>query len=413
MIYDYAKQRNISHKRTGKLIVATNSTQMEKDLPRLLQQGIQNGLHNLKLLTGDEVTQNYESDITCEGAIYSPYTGIINSHQFMLSLLADAELHGAILATNSRVTDVTIQHHTNHDNDHSNSTFTSNSNTTNNYPIHNHYAAQPQPHIPSHSSSSMPQFVITTQDDTKLSCNELINCTGLHASIIASKLVQSAHTHIKSHNHTPYQTPPQYFAKGNYFKLERQKHAFSHLIYPIPESGGLGVHATLDLHGNLRFGPDVEWIQMKHTAKNYDPDAIDLSVNSQRAQTFYSQIRKYWPNLQNDTLAPDYAGIRPKLTHPHLTTTTTTTTTTTSAFPSFTDNNNNNNNNCDKNDNSNFHKNHSSKPLNYSDFIIHSSAQHGIPHFVNLQGIESPGLTSSMAIADHVVQLLTADRQSI
>ena len=150
----------------------------------------------------------------------------------------------------------------------------------------------------------------------------------------------------------------QYFAKGNYYKLEGQKRPFGHLIYPVPEEGGLGVHATIDLGGSMRFGPDVEWVDQDID----NPDNIDLSVDIRRADSFYTEVQKYWPGLLDGGLVPDYAGIRPKCV-----------------------------------------------PMGSKakgDFIIEGPNHHGIPGFVNLIGIESPGLTSSMAIAEDIVRLI-------
>jgi L-2-hydroxyglutarate oxidase LhgO len=158
--------------------------------------------------------------------------------------------------------------------------------------------------------------------------------------------------------------PRQYFAKGNYFHLEGVKAAFRHLVYPAPDpTGGLGVHATIDWSGqSVRFGPDVQWLD-----PTIQPDEIDLTPDARRADAFYSAIRKYWPALPDDALMPDYAGIRPKLHHPSV-----------------------------KVDNNG----------GFMDFRILSTEEHGVPGLVHLFGMESPGLTASMAIAEHVAALL-------
>ncbi len=167
----------------------------------------------------------------------------------------------------------------------------------------------------------------------------LVNCAGLHAQAVAASLAGFA----------PHQVPPTWYAKGNYFSLGRRTR-FRHLIYPVPEQAGLGVHLTLDLAGQVRFGPDVEWI-----------DRIDYPVDPRRGDAFYAEVRKYWPALPDGSLQPDYAGIRPKLSGP-------------------------------------------GEPA--SDFRIDGPEVHGVQGLVHLFGIESPGLTASLAIADEVVQRL-------
>jgi L-2-hydroxyglutarate oxidase LhgO len=153
----------------------------------------------------------------------------------------------------------------------------------------------------------------------------------------------------------------QYFAKGNYFKLEGKKCTFSHLIYPVPQPGGLGVHATIDLNGGCKFGPDVEWIPLEIES----PDDIDMTVSDKSTLSFYEQIKSYWPDIRKEYLVADYCGIRPKLGHPAL---------------------------------------ERGLPID-ADFVIEGSASHGIDSFINLLGIESPGLTASMAIADYVAKM--------
>mmetsp|Transcript_13808 Transcript_13808/g.20966 ORF Transcript_13808/g.20966 Transcript_13808/m.20966 type:complete len:267 (-) Transcript_13808:60-860(-) len=214
----------------------------------------------------------------------------------------------------------------------------------------------------------------------ELVCDSIVNCAGLHAGDIAQMVYQSTHKNKKSmkscnddtdtdtntntdmDTHTDFNLNRQYFAKGNYYRLQGQKSPFQHLVYPVPERGGLGVHATIDLGGNTRFGPDVEWI-----AKDlFNPDEIDLSVDPTRSDKFYSEVRKYWPALNDGALVPDYCGIRPKLGHPVKT----------------------------------------DGPSVKADFKIEGEKDHGIKGFVNLLGIESPGLTSSLAIAEMVTELL-------
>lgn len=300
MLYEYCKERHINHERKGKLIVATNDRQWKEDIPRILRHASGNGVNDLRLLSSHDVSCGFESEVECVGAIFSPSTGIVDSHAFMLSLLADAEEFGTTMALNSFVNQVTI-------------------------------------------STSTNQILVQSQD-IQITCDMLVNCAGLYADKIASMV--------------PGKSPRQYYAKGNYYRLEQQRSPFQHLIYPVPSSGGLGVHATIDLAGNTRFGPDVEWI----APSTCDPDEIDLMVDPRRSEAFYDEVRKYWPGLKDGALQPDYAGIRPKLSHPDAA----------SASSMF-------------------------------DFYIEK-----LPgtKMVNLLGIESPGLTASMAIAEYVCELL-------
>jgi L-2-hydroxyglutarate oxidase LhgO len=304
MLYEYCKERKINHDRIGKLIVATNDIQWKQDIPRIMNHASRNGVKDLMLLSNYDVTNCFESQVKCSGALFSPSTGIVDSHAFMLSLLAEAEEHGATMVVNSPVEKVTV-------------------------------------------CSRSHEISIQSQD-VQISCDVLVNCAGLHADKIASMVTDN--------------TPKQYYAKGNYYRLETAPHLspFQHLIYPVPSNGGLGIHATMDLGGNTKFGPDVEWcaIDTSHS------DDIDLSVNAERSDSFYAEVRKYWPELKDGALQPDYAGIRPKLTHPDAVVT---------------------------------------LKCNPTDFYIQKLP--GV-NFVNLLGIESPGLTASLAIADHVLDLL-------
>ena len=172
-----------------------------------------------------------------------------------------------------------------------------------------------------------------------LSCHELINCAGLSAPDVASRIVGLL----------PHHVPTARLCKGSYFSFSGRA-PFRHLVYPAPESAGLGVHMTLDLGGQARFGPDVEWV-----------DHVDYRVDPRRADGFYEAIRRYWPALPDDSLQPAYSGVRPKITGP-------------------------------------------TEPA--ADFIISDPATHGVPGLVNLFGIESPGLTSCLALAERVTRAL-------
>jgi len=317
MLYRYCDERRIPYDKKGKVIVATSDFQLHNDIPRLLRQARKNGVNDLTQLSSEDVTSNFEPEVTCCGAIFSPSSGIIDSHSLMLSFLADAEDHGATLASNSTVVGASV---------------------------------------------AKAGGIIIKAEGLDIICDTVINCAGLHSSNISSLIMNSETNHGEepsSDSSHVMETKPHrhYYAKGNYFRLEG-KSPFQHLVYPMPENGGLGVHATIDLDGQTRFGPDVEWID-----SNVDnPDDIDLTVDRKRADHFYDEVRKYWPGLLDNALQPDYAGIRPKLRH-----------------------------------------------HGQSDFVIEGSKQHGVKDYINLLGIESPGLTSCMSIADTIVRLLHED----
>lgn len=293
-LYEYCQSHGVSYRQCGKLVVATASEQ-EAKLVALQQQGEANGVDDLKFLSAAEA-RAMEPALNCTAALLSPSTGIIDSHGLMLALLGDAEHAGAALALCSPVRSGQIE---------------------------------------------QDGIVLETGGETatRFKARIVINAGGLAAQQVAATFSGFPARHV----------PPSYFAKGNYYSLGSRP-PFSHLIYPLPEPGGLGVHLTLDLGGQARFGPDVEWI-----------DNPEYSVDPARAEKFYAEVRRYWPGLQDGTLAPAFAGIRPKITAPGAAA---------------------------------------------ADFLIQGPPQHGIPGLVNLFGIESPGLTSCLAIADEVARLV-------
>lgn len=299
-LYAYCLDRGIPHKRCGKLIVATSSAQIER-LSGIQYKAIANGVVGrdaLQFLTADEA-KAMEPDLHCEAALWSPSTGIVDSHALMLSFLGDLENAGGLLALQSSFKSAALHHGNSHS-----------------------------------------QFVIRTMDGTEILAKQVVNAAGLHAPNVAR---QFSGTHLDM-------LPKAYYAKGNYFSLAGRS-PFSRLIYPVPESAGLGVHLTLDMAGQAKFGPDVQWVDA--------PD--NLNVEPNRGDAFYTEVRKYWPHLQDGALVPAYAGIRPKI-------------------------------------------NSANEPA--ADFCIMGPAKHGVQGLVHLMGIESPGLTSSLAIAEEVVQLL-------
>eukprot|EP00980_Cylindrotheca_fusiformis_P030794 scaffold25436_cov127-Cylindrotheca_fusiformis.AAC.2 len=301
LLYDYIRSRHISYNQCGKLIVATQPEQRDGDLLNLKERGENNGVDDLQIVSQDDV-KVMEPDVESFGAIWSPSTGVLDTHSLFLSLLGDAEEQGAQLALNTTVEDAAVEN----------------------------------------------GKLLLSADDTWVGCDLVINSAGLWATQVAS---------LFHKNGSNYKVPRPFYAKGNYFRLQG-KVPFEHLVYPIPEPGGLGVHATIDWSGNaLKFGPDVEWLDPSETQ---NPRQISLDVDPKRGEKFYSEVRKYWPALQDDQLLPDYVGVRPKLNHP------------------------------------------SEEPFGFTDFRIDGPEKHGIQGLVHLYGMESPGLTGSMAIADHI-----------
>lgn len=295
-LYRYLADRGLPHRRCGKLIVATDDAQTAT-LHRIARSAAENRVDDLRMLDRDEVL-SIEPDVQATAALLSPSTGILDSHAYMMSLQADAEAHGAAIAFETSITGGRV------DGD---------------------------------------KVILSTLDRAsgtgfELATTLFVNAAGLGAQGIAGRIAGFPQASI----------PPLRMAKGNYFSVPGHS-PFSHLIYPVPVEGGLGVHLTFDLAGQMRFGPDVEWI-----------DRLDYAVDPRRAAVFYDEIRRYWPALQDGTLAPAYCGIRPKTSGPGEA---------------------------------------------VSDFQIDGEAAHGLRSVINLFGLESPGLTASLAIAAHVGEL--------
>ena len=294
MLYAYAAERGVSYQRCGKLIVATNADQLP-ELEAILHKARVNGVNDLVMLNAEEA-RAMEPALSCVAALHSPSTGIVDSHGLMLSLQGDFENVGGIVALNSAVDSAVCGHE---------------------------------------------GIVLRMADGSELLAKTVVNAAGLTAPWLAKKFEGLSGTHV----------PTAYFAKGNYFTLSG-KSPFSRLIYPVPEAAGLGVHLTIDLGGQAKFGPDVQWVK--------SPE--DLVVSAQHEQAFYDEVRKYWPALSEGALQAGYAGIRPKISGP--------------------------------NDAA-------------ADFCIQGPSVHGVKGLVNLFGIESPGLTSSLAIGEAVVRVLS------
>ena len=295
MLYDYCASHHVPHQRCGKLIVATSAAQVAT-LEGIRAKAEANGVHDMALLSRD-AARALEPQLECHAALLSPSTGIIDSHGLMTALLGDAENAGAMLAVQSPVRTGAV------------------------------------------TADGIRLEVDAADGATTLLARTVVNSAGLTAPDLARRIDGIPAGHI----------PQQYFAKGCYFTLSGRA-PFSRLIYPVPEAAGLGVHLTLDLGGQARFGPNVRWI-----------DEIEYSVPPNDADSFYDEVRRYWPGLADGALQPGYAGIRPKISGPTEVA---------------------------------------------ADFRIDGPATHGVPGLVNLFGIESPGLTSSLAIAERVTQLL-------
>jgi len=293
MLYEFLRDRAIPHCQCGKLIVATSESQRQT-LAEIQTRAALNGVNDLVMLSEADARE-LEPELFCLGALLSPSTGILDSHAFMLSLLGEAENAGATFVKATEVDTIEIL---------------------------------------------KGKLVLTTtgSGSFQLSANCIVNSAGLNAPDLARSVLAEVGV----------EAPRAHYAKGNYFSLQA-KSPFHRLIYPVPEPGGLGIHLTLDLGGQAKFGPDVQW------ANN-----IDYTVDISRLDHFYDSIRRYWPAVNRDTLQPDYAGVRPKILGPDAAA---------------------------------------------SDFVIQGTNAHGIKGLINLFGIESPGLTASLAIAEYVAKL--------
>jgi L-2-hydroxyglutarate oxidase LhgO len=290
MLYAFCQEFGVPHKRCGKLLVAVNAGEVDK-LAALKAQAEANGVADLIWLSGEDACA-LEPALVAHRALLSPSTGIIDSHAFMLALRGDAEAHGAMIAFET--------------------------------PVFTGRAVERGIIIETGGPAPM-----------RIAANMVVNAAGLGAQALARSITG-----------VPAETiPPLHLAKGNYFSLSGRS-PFSRLIYPMPTPGGLGVHLTLDLAGQAKFGPDVQWI-----------DAINYDVDPERAGSFYAAIRTYWPDLPDGALQPAYAGVRPKIARPGGSTT---------------------------------------------DFLLQTEKDHGVAGLINLFGIESPGLTASLAIAGRV-----------
>lgn len=291
MLRQFAQSHNISHRMTGKLIVATCQSEEEK-LVDILQRGHDNGVDGLHLITGIEASA-METHLRCSAAIFSRNTGIVDSYGYMLALLGEAQAHDAVIAYEAPIVGGTIGNEI--------------------------------------------DIRVGGSEPVDIRANSLVIAAGLSSCSVANSVGLA-------------NVPQLRMCKGNYFSLSG-KSPFSRLIYPVPVAGGLGIHCTLDLQNRARFGPDVEWV-----------DVENYTVDPERRPDFCAAIRRYWPEVCEENLEPAYSGIRPKIV----------------ANDQFVD-----------------------------DFLIGGSELHGMKNVVALYGIESPGLTSSLAIAELVAEKLS------
>ena len=291
-LYAYCQRKQVPHRQLGKLIVATTQEDVEK-LERYRQTAALNGVTDLEWRSRSQV-EKLEPDVVCDTALWSPSTGILDTHEYALSLLGDLESAGGIVVCNARVADI---------------------------------------------DRNGEHWQVSTAENDTVSCTRLLNAAGLEAVAVANSIAPLAAKHV----------PEAFFAIGHYFVLTG-KAPFNHLIYPTASDAGLGVHVTLDIGGQARFGPDVQWVEH-----------VDYRFDERLKAEFVTAIRRYYPGLDAARLQPGYTGIRPKIAGP--------------GAPA-------------------------------ADFNIQSSETHGCHGLVNLFGIESPGITASLAIAEYVADRL-------
>jgi L-2-hydroxyglutarate oxidase LhgO len=300
MLYDFCASHGVPHRKCGKLVVATNASEMER-LEGILKQAMINGVEGVDIIDGG-AAKRLEPALACVAAMRSPETGIVDSHRYMLALQGDLEDHGGVIALDTPIERLR--------------------------PARGGWTVD-----------------FGGADPQSITVDAVVNSAGLGAQ----KLGRA------TEGYPAERVPPLFLGKGSYFSYAGRP-VFSRLIYPVPIPGGLGVHVTLDMAGRMRFGPDVEWVG----EENYDVDAA-------RSAAFYARIRDYWPGLPDQGLVPDYSGIRPKLTGPK-------------------------------------------EPA--VDFMIDGPREHGLDRLVHLFGIESPGLTSALSLAEEVVDALSGESLS-
>ncbi len=292
-LYAYCKERNVPHKRLGKVVVATSAEEIPT-LERIYGVAMANGVKDLTWLSAGEVKE-LEPEVFAVRGLLSPSTGIVDTHAFMSALRMDVEGSGGHLALGTPVLSGRIE-------------------------------------------DDGIELSLGGKEPARVRFRLVVNSAGLWAQTVARSLQGLPKESI----------PPQRFAKGHYFVLSG-KSPFRRMVYPVPVPGGLGTHVTLDMAGRAKFGPDVSWL-----------DGVDYSFDETRAEAFYASIRRYYPGLPDGSLRPGYTGIRPKL---------------------------------------------SADGEPPADFVVQGASVHGVPGLINLYGIESPGLTSALALAEYVLRL--------
>lgn len=298
LLYDFCAEHGVAYRRTGKLIVASADSDIQK-LEAIHAQALNNGVIDVERLTAGDVF-GIEPEISCVGALLSPSTGIVDSHGLMVALRGGLEDRGGVIAFNSPVTGAAV-------------------------------------------CETGIRLNVGGDEPVQIMCRTLVNAAGLWAQDVARRIAGLNQASI----------PRQYLSRGRYFTYSGRS-PFQRLIYPVPEDGGLGVHVTLDIGGQLRFGPDVEWL-----------DRVDYSFDASVKGAFAQSVRRYFPALDEVRMQPGYTGIRPKLSGPGAAA---------------------------------------------ADFMLQGQETHGVPGLFNLYGIESPGLTASLAIAREVATRLQAGR---
>jgi L-2-hydroxyglutarate oxidase LhgO len=294
LLYAYCGDNDVPHRRLGKLIVASSEGEVPA-LERLKEQAEANGVDDLEWLDERRIAE-LEPAVRAMRGLFSPSSGIVDSHSVMAAFLRDARQAGAELVVGSPIVSGEVR-------------------------------------------NDGIELVVGGSEPTSIVCDAVVNSAGLCAQSVARSI-----RGVPQHS-----IPGTYYAKGHYFTMSGRA-PFKHLVYPIPAPGGLGVHVTLDLAGQARFGPDVSWI-----------DGVDYGFDESRAASFYSAVRAYYPALEDGQLQPGYTGIRPKLGP-------------------------------------------AGSPAH--DFVLQGPKDHGVPGLVLLFGIESPGLTSSLALAEDVKALV-------
>ena len=301
-LYAYCGERGVPHRRCGKLVVATRAEQ-QPALQRIAERARASGVNDLQWLDARQA-RALEPQLACEAALLSPSTGIVDSHALMLALLGEAQDGGAMLALKSPV-------------------------------------------LSARKAAAGLELDVGGDEPMTLCARHVVNSAGLHAPRLATRIDGLQARHV----------PAAHACKGSYFALAARA-PFARLVYPVPDEAGLGVHLTLDLAGQARFGPDTEWLPQG--------EPIDYAVDPRRASGFEQAIRAYWPALPAGSLVPAYAGVRPKVVGPH-------------------------------------------EPA--ADFVVQDAAVHGVDGLVNLFGIESPGLTASLALGEFVADRLLGPRR--